>query len=374
MGSSIRMPRDSVPPRALLHRDAWIELGVTGRRLRSAEFQRVFAGWYTPSAAPASFTEMCRVVQTQVLPGAAIGFSSAAVQMGIALPFQLDDGVGLLGSGARWIRGRRIVPSRLEPGTRVDPFADIAELSTTEVPPIHAVRRTGTNTSAAGYIAHRMDPGPTVQRGDLVLCHALEVLLQLARDLRPWDLIAAIDSAIGPKAIERGIRRADVLEHARAAKGRPGAAALLHAATLGRENVESAGETRARLLIVAAGFPEPVPNLPIHVPMNGRTRRVDGGWEGPKVGFEYDGGWRRTSKKQWREDEARRDDLAALGWELRRLTRDDVKEPLPWLLKLRATFLARGMPAPSEEHIRQAIRALWADPPAADYAPPDPKA
>lgn len=78
-----------------------------------------------------------------------------------------------------------------------------------------------------------------------------------------------------------------------------------------------------RLIVVAAGFPEPEPNVAQFDPVARRMRHIDGGCRAQLVGLEYDGDIHRTLCGQWREDEARRDGPAAAGWVLRRMTGRD---------------------------------------------------
>ncbi|MFC0676066.1 hypothetical protein [Brachybacterium hainanense] len=372
MGSPHRLPRRDVAPRSLRRREHWLSLGVSSRRLASDEFLHVFAGWYTPATAPASFTTLCRLLQQEILPGSVIGFSSAAVLLGIPLPRQLDGGVGLLGSAASSIDGQRLLPSLLGPEDVDDAFSDLEGFRVGSIPPIHALRRPGSGGGGGpGYRIHRGIIGDTARVGDVEVSHPCEVLLQLARCLPLWDLVAAIDGAIGPNATCCGVALADVLAFADTARGRPGSAALRRAAGLAREHVESPGESATRLLVTAAGFEEPVPNLPVAVPGRSAPRRVDGGWRAVKVGFEYDGSWRRRSREAWLDDQERAAELAAVGWDLQRLTSRQLPDPLSFLLRLRSALLVRGADAPTEQQIRSAVREVLRSRPAMRYLPAD---
>lgn len=355
-----------IPAGALLTRSALISLGFHSRDLASARFRRVFHGYFTAAEAPASLTEICRIAQQEVVPGAVISGPTAAVHYGIRMPYQYAGGVSLLAAGATHGPGGRVIPSSVSPGDVTDPFAAAKNL-TADFPTVHCLRGYGSGSVRHGITVHRSRRLASVTWCGLAMSHLYEVLLQLAGDLPLWDMVAAIDSIVAEDALLPGASIGRILAYADRAVNIPGRHALKKAALLAREKVESSGETYARLLITAAGFPEPVPNVEIMIPATGRTRRADGGWEAGKVGFEYDGSWRRLTLDQWRADEARRDDIASAGWVERRMTRADLREPIPFLLKLRTTLLQRGVEVPGEDAIRRAVARLRTERPAMSY-------
>jgi very-short-patch-repair endonuclease len=71
---------------------------------------------------------------------------------------------------------------------------------------------------------------------------------------------------------------------------------------------ESPQESRVRLLLVRAGLPRPVTQIPV-----GR-RRIDMGWPDAMVGVEYDGEQHFTSPDDYANDIERLEFLAANGW------------------------------------------------------------
>lgn len=349
-----------IPPRALLHRAQWATLGVHGRRLASSEFLRVFPGYYTPSDQPATLNAMCHVLQHRILCGTTISHSTAAVLLGIALPHDIDRGVGLLPDmNDTVIRhgGLALVPSVRTDGS--DPSVP----ARVRLPGLH-VRSANLSTTSRvgggadrGVTVHRLRPGPSVVRAGLVLSDPLEVLRELATHLAHEDLVVAVDSLIGP-GVGPGVGKdPPTLDRVRlflaTISGRSGAKGLRRAVASAREGVESPGETRTRLLVTAAGFPEPTPNVAVKAA--GRRRRIDNAYRDLRIGLEYDGDIHRRDRQRWREDEARRDELAAAGWELRRLTGEDITRPLSFLLRLRETFLRHGIPAPGEDHLRKFV-------------------
>ena len=64
-------------------------------RLCGPQFETLLPGHLTPRAAPASFEEMLRVLQTELVPGAVLSHTTAAVLYGVPVPASADDGVGL---------------------------------------------------------------------------------------------------------------------------------------------------------------------------------------------------------------------------------------------------------------------------------------
>lgn len=361
------MPRDLAPfAGALLHRNQWVALGISEHRLSGPEFRPAFPGFHTPRHAPASLNALCHVLQRRVVPGAVISHSTAAVLLGIPIPWQHDDGIGLLGSGLGPLdtsspqRHPGIVPSQLVADDDPEGFHGQPEFPTlhASIPALGATR----TRSCRGVILHRRRPGTTVIVGGVEVSAPVEVIRELAEDLPLWDVVAAIDMLVGPASPVRGICLEDLGENAASSRNRRGVPRMRAALRLARLGVESPGESYARLLVTRAGFPEPVPNLPVLAA--GRWRRLDNGWSLWKVGLEYDGAWRRLSRRAWLDDETRRDDLASAGWLLRRQTAEDARQPLPFLLRVRTAMLERGGPTPTPAQLAEAVILLHAEPPA----------
>lgn len=122
----------------------------------------------------------------------------------------------------------------------------------------------------------------------------------------------------------------------------PGCAIVREALPLARERVESPKETETRLLIVAAGFPEP--EIQHEVLDRGRfVARTDLAYPKLKIAVEYEGDGHRTDKRQWRRDIQRQRELEALGWIVIRLTEADLKNAGASLLAhLRRAIAARA--------------------------------
>lgn len=82
-------------------------------------------------------------------------------------------------------------------------------------------------------------------------------------------------------------------------------------------------ETRLRLLLIDAGFPKPVTQIPV-VDAQGRPVRIlDMGWEDFLVAAEYDGDQHRTDREQYVKDLRCLPKLEALGWKVIRVIKED---------------------------------------------------
>lgn len=282
---------------------------------------------------------MCAVLQEKVLPGSVLSHSTAAALLGIALPASLDGGIAFHLPRAAAVRSdgeysTPMVRSSLQP-----------RLHARVLPHRH-------RTAGRRAVVHQALPAPRAVVDGLVVSHPAEVLFELATILGHSDLVAAVDSILGPRwrgraAVHSAPSRETLREYAHAAPpGRRGTRALLRAIDDAREGVESPAETYTRLLVVAAGFPEPTVNLPVADEISGIVRRIDGAYEPQRLGIEFDGDVHRVGRRAWLEDERRRDGLAASGWLLRRLTGADLVHPDDFLMRLHRGCLERGVPAP----------------------------
>lgn len=342
----------------VLHRDQWLAAGVSDRRLGGAEFIRVLPGYFTSARSPADLNTICKTVQNTAIDGAVPSHTTAALLLGLPLPHWLENGAGFLATGASRTRGGLRVPSvRRVDSSAVDilPGGEAGSAAThgpvePQLPPMHfRIPRDQTTRVRKQITLHRLPAGRTVLVDGLVVSHPTEVLLELASMLPHDDLVACMDAVVGPRARVPGITLAHIMELADRSQGRRGCRALRAAVADARPGVESPGETFTRLLLVRAGFPEPEPNVPVWDPVAESRRRIDNGYRAWKIGIEYDGQWRRTTNQQWRSDESRSDNLASIGWLLRRLTIEDLNKPEYFLDRLHATFCRRGIRPPPRE-------------------------
>jgi hypothetical protein len=89
---------------------------------------------------------------------------------------------------------------------------------------------------------------------------------------------------------------------------------------------ESPQETRARLRILAAGFPAPVPQHEVWV-KSSLLARLDLAWPAAKVAVEYDGEW-HSDERQLAHDRYRLNKLVNAGWVVLHLTKGDLTDPV----------------------------------------------
>jgi len=334
---------------ALLTRREWMRLGAHSRDLAGPEFTTVFHGHLTLTDRPMTFDAMAWVLQDAVLPGSVLSHSSAALIWGIPLPLQLDDGVARL-------LGR-------EDGERRDgPLPALADdrslRSGAALPLLHCRIAPGTGAGTIrGVRVHRWEPGPTMTSGRLLVSSPSETLRELATVLPRWDLVAAIDAVLAGKTSCPPTSPEQLREHLATMRGHRGVAELRRALDLARERAWSPGETIMRLIITGAGFPEQSLNLPVQERRGGRQRYLDLVWSAAGCVLEYDGDGHRT-KQQWREDEMRRDEIAALGWTVIRATGADLQRPRRILVRLADALGARGIEVPGEARINTYLADL----------------
>lgn len=94
---------------------------------------------------------------------------------------------------------------------------------------------------------------------------------------------------------------------------RTGGAAMRIAVTRVRTGVESPMETWTRLVIVAAGLPEPEVGVEL---WDGSefVGRIDLAYRTQKIAIEYEGDHHRTDKRQWHKDIGRVNRLQEIDW------------------------------------------------------------
>jgi hypothetical protein len=88
--------------------------------------------------------------------------------------------------------------------------------------------------------------------------------------------------------------------------------------------LESHAETEVLRWLLAAGVPEPVPQLEVAVP-GGRRLRVDLAWPEARVALEVDGFAHHHGPRKLSADHERRSVLAALGWRVLTTTVAEVR-------------------------------------------------
>lgn len=110
---------------------------------------------------------------------------------------------------------------------------------------------------------------------------------------------------------------------------------------LARERVESPKETETRLMVLAAGLPEPVVQYDVR---DGDMiiARLDLAYPRWKIAIEYEGDGHRVDKHQWRIDIRRQRELEDRGWIVIRLTELDLSESSHFVARVRRAIDSRS--------------------------------
>jgi very-short-patch-repair endonuclease len=133
--------------------------------------------------------------------------------------------------------------------------------------------------------------------------------------------------------------------------GAPGCGTLRKAVALVRPRTDSPQETRLRLLIRAAGLPEPVVNHPILDRFGNFIAYGDLAYPREKVLVEYDGAHHFASPEQGLNDVDRLEPIMAEGWRVIRVTKKHLFEVAsPRIRAIREALLERGW-RPGRERI-----------------------
>jgi len=278
-------------------REAALEAGIADGQLRGPAYQSLFRGVYVASTIAVTLPVRARAALLLHPAGAVVGGHAAAELLGLPVPQR--DVVEICVDSAACRRPR--------PGLR----------ST-----VHAVGEVGA-----------VDGLPVATGAPL--------FLQLAPDLGLVDLVV-----LGDAMVRRAlVTPAGLVAASESARGR-GVGQARRAAALVRPRVDSAMETRARLLLVLAGFPEPM----INPTVAGRFR-PDLCWNALRLVVEYDGRQHRDDLDRWDHDINRNEWFARHGWVLVHLVaRDIFQRPGETIRRVRAAWDEQGgMPfRPSE--------------------------
>ncbi|WP_374968655.1 hypothetical protein [Terrabacter sp. BE26] len=194
-----------------------------------------------------------------------------------------------------------------------------------------------------GISAHRMGTGKRTTRWrGLPLTTPAQTFVDLAAELMLVDLVV-----LGDSLVRRGRVTSDMLLEAAAQHRGAGGRLARRAAALVRADVDSAMETRLRLLMVLAGLPEPVVNHKVRWP-DGRVRfRFDLSFPDARLVIEYDGWQHVESQGQWGSDIGRREWLDRNDWRIVVLIAKDLhRTPGETLHRITAAMSDRGMKIP----------------------------
>jgi hypothetical protein len=281
----VRMRKRSELPRSL-NRDGFTladarAAGLSPKRTRANDLEIPFRGVRLVAGGNPDVVRLARAYAARMPPGQFFSHTTAALMLGIPLP----------------------------PSVALD-----APLHVSAVAPERTPRMNG-------VVGHTYSVQPELWTVDgLTVTAPVTTWCDLATAVRLDDLIAAGDYLLGTLRPP-----ATVVELTDAVASRPGHRGTQHlrqALTLVRPRVESRQETRLRLLIVRAGFPEPETN--VYLPLRPGRKRVRGDlvYLQYRVLIEYDGEQHRTDSTQYARDVERLDDVMADGWRVIRVLKD----------------------------------------------------
>ena len=271
-------------------------LGVPAQRLGRTDLVHPTRGAYT-LAEPETLVEKARAFQVAMPRDRAFSHLTAALLWGLPLPRALE------------------------------------QRATAQGAPLHVIAPTRDGmVHRAGVIGHRglevravaSPPGAGLRVVDVAdtWCDLGELprgSLSITDLVCVGDAVVAVLDARAGRAI--GVA---TLHEALSARNRPrGAVALRHALTLVRPGVRSPMETRARLMFVDAGFPEPEVNAPVTNSAGEWLAEGDLVWRRQRLVGEYQGedhaGRRRRST-----DAFRRGLVEDHGWRVKELWAEDL--------------------------------------------------
>jgi hypothetical protein len=209
-----------------------------------------------------------------------------------------------------------------------------------------------TRTQRRGILAHCARSGVRpARRYGLLVSRPADVFLDLAEvrvDL--VDLVVAGDSLLRTKLITEE----DLIAVAEAWPGKGGKLAR-RAARLVRLGVDSAPESRLRMLLVLAGLPEPQVNLILRGSNGEWRRRFDLSFPELKLLIEYDGRQHAEDSTQWSRDILRREELERQGWRIIVINSDALfGDPLGTLLRIQQALRDRNCP-----NLRHSFSTAW---------------
>lgn len=166
----------------------------------------------------------------------------------------------------------------------------------------------------------------------------------LAQVATKAELLAAADYILsGPSRFEEPLATRAVMEAAIARfQGCTGSALRSEVWRLARTGVESPAESELRLLLLDAGFAEPITCCA--VPCGSRTFHADLGYPSLKIAIEYEGAYHfgENALEQARRDVARVRAMEAAGWKVLRVTVHDLRRPNDFLAELAQAIRERG--------------------------------
>lgn len=291
------MEGDRFDPRVPFTRADGLAAGISEWQLRGTAYVRLFRNVYVAREVTRTLAVRARAALLAAPPGSTVSHHTAAVLWG------------------------GIVPASS---------------------PIHLCVPDKRDLRVDGIRTHRRSqewPSTRVRR--LAVTTPAQTFLDLASDLDLVDLVV-----LGDRLVRRNVTTTEHLIAAADEWAGRHAQLACRAASLVRKGVDSAPESRLRMLIVLAGLPEPTVNLILRDPENGDwQRRFELAYEDLMLAMEYEGRQHREDAEIWTADIERREDLDRRTWRVVQVVSDGLfKIPLRTLQRIEQARLDRGAP------------------------------
>lgn len=191
-----------------------------------------------------------------------------------------------------------------------------------------------------GIVGHVAAPQEVATVRRIRLSTPTQLFADLATYLDLVDLVV-----LGDAIVRRRLATPAQIVAACAARQGRSARKARRAAGYVRANVDSAMESRLRMLIVLAGLPEPEVNLELRNDSHILMCQLDLSYPGVKLAIEYDGQQHREDTTRWDNDIARGDWLARNGWRLLPVvSRGIYRRPDQTVERVHAALKQRGCP------------------------------
>lgn len=297
------MPRLPLPHPLIEQPFRTRDSGLTAKRLRGFDLDRSVWGVRSQlTAVEDEFIERCRMFAVRMPLGAFFSHGTAALLMGVPLPYALEkDG-------------------RLHIGVTAPARAP----------------------HATGIVGHRLDVAveELITVGGLPTTSAARTWCDLAKMLSPHDLVAAGDFLLYWR---RPLTTLSTLQRlSRSCTGKRGMAVIREALPLLNNRSESRPESHLRVILAHAGLPHPRVNHEIVLTEDGSFVRTDLAFDTLRVLIEYQGDYHRKVQGQWRKDMTRRSRLEAQDWVVIELNANDLRDPDELASRIRMILRRRG--------------------------------
>jgi hypothetical protein len=216
------------------------------------------------------------------------------------------------------------------------------------VRPLHVVSPGVTRSRTEGVVGHRSRGGFAIMlRFGLPVVAPETMWLQLAAEVGREDLTAIGDflvtGTVHGRARERALttlpQLVGITERNAGCRGARGARWALERVRIG---AASRTETLLRLVIIAAGLPEPSIGVPVPVGNGSLVLHPDLGYADLRIAIEYEGGRHRDTAR-WERDIERRELFEDAGWRVIRVTRHALfEDPDALIERIRRVRQARS--------------------------------